>query len=59
MNNNSKDTSIINHMYYFFDDFINIKDFNSNNIKIDEVIQKNSNLLYWLCDDQIFEIHKN
>ena len=58
MSNNFKDTSIINHTYYFFDDIINIKNFNSNNIKIDEVIQKNSNLLYWLCDAQIFEIHK-
>ena len=27
---------IINHTYYFFDDITNIKDFDLNNIKIDE-----------------------
>ena len=27
---------IINHTYYFFDDITNIKDFDPNNIKIDE-----------------------
>ena len=31
-----KDTNIKNHTYYFFNDIINIKDFNLNNIKIDE-----------------------
>ena len=30
-----KDIIIKNHMYYFFDDIINIKDFDPNNIEID------------------------
>ena len=36
MSNKVKDTSIKNHTYYFFDDVINIKHFDPNNIKIDE-----------------------
>ena len=35
MSNNVKDINIKNHTYYFFDDIINIKDFDANNIKID------------------------
>ena len=31
-----KDISIKNHAYYFFGDIINIKDFDPNNIKVDE-----------------------
>ena len=33
-------------MYYFFDDIINIKNFNSNNIKIDEKSYKNIFIYY-------------
>ena len=35
MSNKVKDISIKNYTYYFLDDFINIKNFDSNNIKID------------------------
>ena len=41
MSNNVKDINIKNHTYYFFDDAINIKDFDPNNIKIDEKSYKN------------------
>ena len=34
MSNKFKDRIIKNHMYYFFDDIINIKNFDLNNIKI-------------------------
>ena len=33
-----KDISVKNRTYCFFDDIINIKDFDSNNIKIDELL---------------------
>ena len=36
MSNKVKDINIKNHTYYFFDGIINIKDFDPNNIKIDE-----------------------
>ena len=36
MSNNVKDVNIKSHTYYFFDDIINIKDLNSNDIKIDK-----------------------
>ena len=36
-----KDINIKNYTYYFFDDANNIKDFDSNNIKIDEKSHKN------------------
>ena len=35
-----KNLNIKNHRYYFFDDIINIKDFDPNNIKIDETSYK-------------------
>ena len=41
MSNKIKDLSIKNHTYYFFDDIINIKNFDPNNIKIDEKSYKN------------------
>ena len=40
-NNNVEKISIKNHKYYVVDDIINIKDFDSNNIKIDEKSCKN------------------
>ena len=43
-----KDVRIKKHTYYFFNDIINIKNFDPNNIKI-EVIQKYSYLLHWTC----------
>ena len=36
MSNKVNDISIKNHTYYFFDDIINIKIFDPNNIQIDE-----------------------
>ena len=39
---------------------INIKNFDPNDIKIDQkVIQKYFYLLQWICDDQRFEVCKN
>ena len=37
----AKDINIKIHTHYFFDDIINIKDFDPNNIKIDEKSFKN------------------
>ena len=60
MSNKVKDINIKNHTYYFFDDIINIKVFDPNNIKIDEqVVQKYCYLLHSIYDGQIFEIFKN
>ena len=36
-----KQTNIKNHTYYFFNDMINIKDFDSNLLKIDKKSFKN------------------
>ena len=41
MSNKFKDISIKNHTYYFFNDIINIKSFDANNIKIDEKSYRN------------------
>ena len=41
MSNNVKEINTKNHTYYFFDDIINIKDFDPNNIKIDEKPYRN------------------
>ena len=41
MSNKVKDTSIKNYTYHFFDDIINIEDFDPNNIKIDEKSYRN------------------
>ena len=48
MSNNVKDINIKNHTYYFFDDIINIKDFDPNNIEIDEKSYKNI-LIYYIA----------
>ena len=47
MSNNVKDVNMKNHTYYFFDD-INIKDFDPNNIKIDEKSYRNI-LIYFIA----------
>ena len=47
MSNIIKDINIKNHTYYFFDDIINIKDIDPNNIKIDEKSYKNI-LIYYI-----------
>ena len=36
MSNNVKDINIKNRTYHFFDDIISIKEFDPNNIKLDE-----------------------
>ena len=46
MSNKVKDIDIKNHTYYFFDDIINIKSFDSNNIKIDKNSYKNIFISY-------------
>ena len=46
MSNKVKHINIKNHTYYFFDDIINIKYFDPNNIKIDEKPYKNIVIYY-------------
>ena len=48
MSNIVKERSIKNHTYYFFADIINIKDFDANDIKIDEKSNKNI-LIYYVA----------
>ena len=47
MSNIVKDINTKNHIYYFFDHIINIKDFDPNNVKIDEKSYKNI-LIYYI-----------
>ena len=47
MSNKVKDIDIKNRTYYFFNDIINIKNFDPNNIKIDKKSYKNL-LLYYI-----------
>ena len=46
MSNKVKDIDIRNCTYYFFNDIINIKNFDPNNIKIDEKSYKNILIYY-------------
>ena len=46
MSNKVKDIDIKNHAYYFFNDIVNIKNFDPNNIKIDEKSYKNIPIYY-------------
>ena len=46
MSNKVKDIDITNCTYYFFNDIINIKNFDPNNIKIDEKSYKNILIYY-------------
>ena len=43
---NVKEINIKNRIYYYFDDMINIKDFNSNLLKIDKKPYKNIDIYY-------------
>ena len=43
---NIKEINIKNRTYYFFDDIINIKDFDSNLLKIDRKSYKNIDIYY-------------
>ena len=47
MKNKVKDIDFNNRTYYFFNDMINIKNLDSNNIKIDEKSYKNI-LIYYI-----------
>ena len=47
MNNQFKDIDIKNRAYYFFNDIINIKHFDPNNVKINEKSYKNI-LVYYI-----------
>ena len=47
MSNKVKDIDIKNRTYYFFDDIINIKTFDPNNIKIDKKSYKDV-LIYYI-----------
>ena len=49
---NTKEINLKNRTYYFFDDMINIKDFNPNLLK--KVIQKHWYLLYWMYHNEKF-----
>ena len=59
MSNKVKDVDIKNCTYYFFNDIIDIKDFDPNNIKIDEKSQKA--LVYYIRYVTIkkYKIRKN
>ena len=46
---NIKQTNIKNRAYYFFDDIINIKDFDSSLLKIDKKSYKNIGIYYIGC----------
>ena len=48
MSNKVKDKNIKIHRYYFFDDIINMKNIDPNNIKIDEKLYKNT-LIYYIA----------
>ena len=47
MSNKAKDISIKSHTYYLFDNIIKTKNFDPNNIKIDETFYKNI-LIYYI-----------
>ena len=59
MSNKVKDVDIKNCSYYLFNDIINVKNFDLNNIKIDEKSYKNI-IIYdiGLNNDQRLEISK-
>ena len=59
MSNKMKDISIKNHTYYFFDDIIDIQNFDSNDIKIDKKSYKNILIYYMGYVKARFEICKN
>ena len=52
MSNKVKDIDIKNRTYYFFNNIINIKNFDLNNIKVDEKLYKNI-LIYYIGYEMI------
>ena len=61
MSNKVKEVNIKSQTYYSFDDIINIKNFDSDNIKIDEKPYKNNAISYfgYFTINQRFKICKN
>ena len=64
MSNKIKDITTKNHKYYFFDDIINVKYFDPNNIKIHKKSYKNILIKYigyvwWLIAIMLIFIHKS
>ena len=58
MSNKVKDIDIKKRRYYFFNDIIDIENFDSNNIKIDEMSYKNI-LIYYIGYVTVKRIYKN
>ena len=57
---NIKEINIKNQTYYFFNDMINIKDFDPNLLKIDKNLYKNTDIYYtWLHPCKRFLLCKN
>ena len=50
--NSVKEADIKNRTFYFFDDMINTKNIDPNEIKIDDAIPKYFYLLHWIRDGQ-------
>ena len=48
MSNKVKDIDIKNQAYYFSHDVINIKQFDANNVKIDERLYENILIIYYI-----------
>ena len=57
MSNIVKDINIKIHTYYFFDKIINIKDFDPNNVKIDEKSYKNIYYNVTIKDSKYLQIN--
>ena len=53
-----KDINIKNHIYYFFDDIINMKEFNPNNTKIDKKSYR-CILIYYIGYESIKKVLKS
>ena len=58
---NVKEINLKNRAFYIFDDMINIKDFDSNVLKIDKKSYKNIDiyLLHWVHYNERFWLCKN
>ena len=59
MSNKVKEIDIKKQTYYFFDDIINIKNFDANNVKIDEKSYKNILIYYTILDVWRSKIQNN
>ena len=61
MSNEIKDIDVKNYTYNLFNGIINIKTLGTNKIKTSEKSYKSFFFfsIYWICDNQNFEIPKN